>query len=408
MMFRTYEPGRDLEPVQRIYREVGWSTTKAHDEAVQQLFASGQGWVAEIQGDAECAVVSHEGHLRYQTRDLPLCAVTGVTTSRIARKQGLASQLTAKLLAENARQGQAMAILGIFEQGYYNQLGFGNGGYEHWVTFDPSTLEVPGKARTPIRLGPDDWPRMHEGRLRRIRGHGTCSLDAAEITHVDVLWTENGFGLGYADAQGDVSHHLWCSSKGETGPYRVGWLAFETRDEFHELMLLLRGLGEQVRSIRMREPAGIQLQDFIRQPFKMRQLTRKSPHENRMDAAAYWQIRILDLARCVSALTVDGTPVRFNLSLTDPILSYVPSDSPWIGINGEYTVHLGQESHIEAKHTAGLPLLQATVNAFSRLWLGVRPATGLSWSDDLEGPEDLLDALDRALRLPLPLPDWEF
>ena len=46
--------------------------------------------------------------------------------------------------------------------------------------------------------------------------------------------------------------------------------------------------------------------------------------------------------------------------------------------------------------------------AFTRLWLGVRPATGLAITDDLHGPDDLLDALDERLRLPEPVADWAF
>jgi hypothetical protein len=42
------------------------------------------------------------------------------------------------------------------------------------------------------------------------------------------------------------------------------------------------------------------------------------------------------------------------------------------------------------------------------MWLGVLPATGLSVTDNLTGPVDLLTALDVALRLPRPSPDWDF
>jgi hypothetical protein len=48
------------------------------------------------------------------------------------------------------------------------------------------------------------------------------------------------------------------------------------------------------------------------------------------------------------------------------------------------------------------------VNAFTRLWLGVRSATSLSWTDHLQAPESLLNQLDNALRLPTPMPDWDF
>jgi hypothetical protein len=48
------------------------------------------------------------------------------------------------------------------------------------------------------------------------------------------------------------------------------------------------------------------------------------------------------------------------------------------------------------------------VNAFTRLWFGVRPASGLALSDELNAPPELLDALDRTLLLPQPLPDWDY
>ena len=53
-------------------------------------------------------------------------------------------------------------------------------------------------------------------------------------------------------------------------------------------------------------------------------------------------------------------------------------------------------------------VLTASVNAFSRMWLGVRPATALNFTDDLSGPPELLEALDSLLRLPDPQPDWDF
>jgi len=408
MTFRTYQKEKDLEAVLRIYREVGWVSEKAHEQAVQELLDSGRGLIAELHGSAECVVVGDTGSIRYLETDLPLCVVAGVTTSRIARKQGLASRLTAQLLAEEASRGHAVAMLGIFEQGYYNQLGFGNGCYEYWCTLDPSMLEIPVKSSLPIRLETGDWQMMHESRLNRLRMHGSCSIESPALTHADILWTDHGFGMGYLDEHGDLSHHMWCSAKGEHGPYRVNWMAYRTKDQFLELMALLHSLGEQVRSVRLHEPPGIQLQDFIRQPFKSRQITERSPHENRMTAGAYWQVRILDLNQCLSATKLDCEPIRFNLTLTDPVVSLVPEECAWKGVAGEFTVTLGPESAAEPGLNAELPTMSASVNAFSRLWLGVRSATSLSWSDDLDAPQALLTALDHALRLPMPMPDWDF
>ena len=408
MTIRAYQHDKDYEASLRIYREVGWVTEKAHEGAAKQLIESGRGLVAELHGSAECLVVADTGTLQYLDADLPMSAVGSVTTSRIARKQGYASRMTAQLLAEEAARGFAVAVLGIFEQGYYNQLGFGNGSYHLSCTFDPATLQIPVKARIPVRLGADDWQAMHEGRLNRARGHGSCSIIPPAITRADVLWSDHGFGLGYLDDHGDLSHHFWCSSKGEHGPYRLNWMAYQSREQFLELMALIKSLGDQVRSIHMQEPPGVQLQDILRQPIKMRGITQRSPFENRMTAGAYWQARILDLNACLAATTLDCDPLRFNLMLTDPVTPLVPEACAWNGVTGDYTITLGPNSTAEAGVRRELPTMRATVNAFTRLWLGIRPPTSLSWTDELEAPEPLLKALDHALQLPVPMLDWDF
>jgi predicted acetyltransferase len=409
MKLRAYVPDRDKDAVLRIYREVGWCSKPEHEEAFAGLVQSGRTMVAEVDGSAECMVTTDPGSIRHGERDLPFTAVTGVTTSRVARKRGLAGRLTARVLAEEAAGGSLVAMLGVFEQGYYNQLGFGNGGYEHWCTFDPSQLTVDVKPRVPDRLGLSDWERMHANRLQRVLRHGSCNIVSPELTRADMQWGENGFGLGYTDEEGSLTHHLWCSAKEtEHGPYSVFWTAHRSKEEFLELLGLLRSFEEQVRSIELREPPGIQLQDLLRKPFKSRQITRRSPHENRMTASAYWQVRILDLEGCLACTSLDAEPVRFNLALSDPVERYLEDGSSWRGVAGDYVVEVGPTCRAAAGREPSLPTLTASVNAFSRLWLGVRPASTLSWTDELSGPEEILARLDRAFRLPPPSPDWEF
>jgi len=409
MKLREYAPDRDRDAVLRIYREVGWCSKPEHEEAFAGLVQSGRTMVAEVDGSAECMVTTDPGSIRHGERDLPFTAVTGVTTSRVARKRGLAGRLTARVLAEEAVGGSLVAMLGVFDQGYYNQLGFGNGGYEHWCTFDPSQLTVAVKPRVPDRLGLSDWERMHANRLQRVLRHGSCNIASPELTRADMQWGENGFGLGYTDEEGRLTHHLWCSAKEtEHGPYSVFWTAHRSKEEFLELLGLLRSFEEQVRSVELREPPGIQLQDLLRKPFRSRQITRRSPHENRMTASAYWQVRILDLEGCLASTSLDAEPVRFNLALSDPVERYLEDGSSWRGVAGDYVVEVGPTCRAAGGREPSLPTLTASVNAFSRLWLGVRPASTLSWTDELSGPEEILARLDRAFRLPPPSPDWEF
>ncbi len=412
MEYRVYDGGRDREATHRIWRETGWlEPGKAeHEEAMDLFVGAGRALVADVRGEAECLVLTCPGEIRYLEEDLPFSCVTAVTTSRVARKQGLAKELTAAALAADAAAGALVSALGTFEQGYYDQLGYGTGGYEHRISFDPAHLNVKRNARVPIRLNVDDWEKAHAARLRRARGHGACNLTPPEITHAEMLSTRNGFGLGYADGPGDeLSHYLWCAADpAEEGPYYVNWIVYRGRDQFLELMALLRNLGDQVRLVKMREPAGIQLQDLLERPFQLRTLTAKSKFEHKMGAAAYWQMRICDLSGCLSRTHLPGEEVRFNLKLTDPIEDALGEDAQWRGVAGDYVVTLGPSSGSEPGTDPALPTLEASVGAFTRMWLGVRPATGLAVTDNLVGPPPLLEALDAVLRLPDAKPDWDF
>jgi len=405
---RRCEPDRDKEAILRIWREIGWLGEGKRDEEALALFLKGStGWVGELSGSVESLVVTMPGTLRYLDEDIPFSGIAGVTTSRVARRQGLASRLVAAAIAHEAAGGTKVCGLGMFEQGFYDRFGFGTGPYEVSLTFDPASLEIPVKPRVPKRLTPDDWEAVHASRLGRLRQHGSVSLNPPEATHGEMLATKNGFGFGYFDERGNLTHHLWCSARDvESGPYYVRWLAYHDRDELFELLGVIRNLGDQVASVRIHEPPEIQLQDLIQRPFRLRQLTRRSEHESRTSATAYWQMRILDLGGCLE-MTRLREEVRFNLSLTDPIERFL-EEGGWHGISGEYTVTLGPESSAKPGKTAGLPELAASVGAFSRMWLGVRPASSLAWTDDLSGPAELLARLDRVLSLPRPSCDWDF
>jgi hypothetical protein len=408
MTFRAYDAERDKEAAHRIWRETGW-IEEGQEETMDIFLRAGRAMVAEVNGEAECLVVSAPGEMRYLNETLAFTAVTGVTTSRVARKQGLASRLTARVLAADAAAGTLVAGLGMFEQGFYNQLGFGTGSYEHWVSFDPARLRVEAKARVPRRVTADDWQAVHASLLARRRVHGSVSFSSVEMVQAELKFAKGGFGLGYYDGpSGELTHHFWCRARGEHGPYSVVWLSYQTLEQFLELMVLLRNLGDQVRLVRMREPPGIQLQDLIAQPFKQRQITRRGEFEADADAAAYWQVRICDLAGCMRCTRLLGGPVRLNLRLSDPIERFLDENAPWRGIGGEYVVQLGPVSEAAPGRDPSLPTLDASVGAFTRLWLGVAPASGLAATDALAGPAALLADLERALLLPTPKVDWDF
>jgi ribosomal protein S18 acetylase RimI-like enzyme len=410
--FRTYNPDTDWQAAVRIWQEVGWLGKSSTDlEGLRHLIDAGEALVAELHGEAECLVLTTPGAVNYLGQDVPASFVTGVTTSRVARRQGLAGRLTAMAVAEAAQRGELVSALGMFEQGFYNRLGFGTGSYEHIVAFDPSTLRVEQLARPPRRLGVDDWEAVHMARLNRKKCHGACSLIAPKVTQAELIWATKGFGLGYFDGpNGELSHHIWCKVKeAENDKYQVLWITYQSWEQFLELMALIKAMGDQVILFRMVEPGGIQMQDLINQPFRRNQISRKSEYATGVRAVAYWQMRINDLPGCLERTRLPFGQARFNLRLTDPIAAYLgDADTSWKGISGDYVVTLGETCAAEEGSSAVLPTLTASVGAFTRLWMGVGPATGLAVTDELSGPQELLTRLDHLLALPRPHVDWEF
>ena len=409
MLYRSFNPDIDLKAVHRIWRECGW-LEKDKESIFDEFIRDQYGLVADLNGSAECFALRDRGTMRYLNEDIQTSFITAVNTSHIARKQGLAANLVARMLLHEAGEGMDLAALGMFDQGFYNKVGFGTGSYEHWLVFDPAQLHLPDRPRIPHRLGADTADQAHANRLNRMRRHGSVNLHSASITRAEIKWFSNQFGLGYFDgSNGSLSHHIWLDAKDvEPGPYTVPWMAYETWDQFLELLGLLRNLGDQIHAVRMREPAGMQMQDLLKKPFRNRTLTAKSKFEQINRAAAYWQARILNLERCLAATHLTGESLEFNLILKDPVENYLMDDPAWRGVGGKYTVTLGPESSAARGETTGLPTLRATVNSFTRLWLGVAPASTLMITDSLKGPVSLIEALDTKLRLPRPAPDWDF
>ncbi|UCD74749.1 MAG: GNAT family N-acetyltransferase [Phycisphaerales bacterium] len=409
MSYREYDPSKDAESTCRILREAGW-LKEGSEEAYKRVLAGSRTLVAEMDGEAECVVASSRGTMRYANEDLPFAAITDVLTSRVARKQGHASRLTAMAAALDAADGVLVSGLGMFDQGYYDRLGYGLGSYDRRTVLDPAALTVPGAKRAPRRLTTDDWQLIHESRVARHRGHGSCVLTEA-TTRFEMENTGGGFGLGYCDGpDGALSHHAWFGVLGDVmhGPYSVRWMAFQTEEQLRELLGVIRNLGDQVHAVRIADPPGVQLQVLMDKPFRYMRLSDKSRFETKCNAWAWCQLRICDLPGCLERTRLLGDEVKFNLKLADPIGKYLPDDAPWRGIEGDYVVTLGPSSHAESGEDNSLPTLIASVNSFTRLWLGVCPASCLAVTDDLSAPRELLEKLDWLIRLPTPLPDWDY
>jgi hypothetical protein len=405
---RKYNAKKDRSAVHRIFREVGW-IEKGKEKIIDVFLRANNALVIDVQREAECLASTCFGSMRYLDEELDFSGVTAVVTSRIARKMGLAKRVTSAAIAADAEKGALVSGLGIFEQGFYNMLGYGSMGYEHVHAFDPANLNIETKCRIPSRISEKKWRAVHASRLNRMRKHGSISFEPAGITRAEMMWSKNGFGLGYHDGpEGALSHHMWFSVKDpEQGPYNVRWLIYQNREQFLELLAAIKSLGDQVRMVRILEPPGTQVQDFLQQPFRFQQLTERSKFENRIEALAWQQVRMCDVVACMAKTRLENE-ASFNLELSDPIEGYLDEKSLWRGVGGDYIVRIGKESSAEKGKDRSLPTLKASVGAFTRLWLGVSQASGLAFTDRISGPRGLIEQLDRTFHLPQPKLDWDF
>ena len=409
MLIRPYDVSTDKDAVHRVLFEVGWLEDKPKEIEAQDAFTeAARSFVGEMDGTPECLVTTMPGTIRHMEDDLSLCCVTGVCTSRIARKQGLAGRTTAHAIAECAADGAETAGLGVFDQGYYNRLGFGTGVYEHEVRFDPADLLIDRHVAPPVRLTRDDWKEMHESRMRSLRRHGSAQVLRPEILRLQLAKRPGAFGLGWRDKRGRLTHHVAIDGTEQIGPWWVMWMAYETYEELLDLLALLKGFEDQVRTIGMHQPPLVQMQDLLKRPFRLEPSRADSKHHVGITSRAFWQLRINDLSACLAKTHLDCKRTTFNLKLTDPITTYLSEDARWKGAGGDFLVTLGEDCSAEPGSRARSQTLSASVNGFTRLWLGVLPATTLSATDEVTGEHSLLKKLDAAFQLPPPYLGWFF
>ena len=417
---RLLDPDRDMDAAARTWLECGWLEAGEDKQRAgfEEFVRSCTAWVGAPAEDVEpeCLFLTTPGDLRHLRQELPLSVVAAVTVSRVARRRGLASRLTAHAVADSAEKGAVVSALGMFDQGFYDRLGFGNGPYDHMIEFDPNALRLPKDhprpSAPPVRLTPEHADEMHASLLARRRGHGGVNLTHPGLTRGHSRMIRNGFGLGFRDPDtGELTHHFFA--KVETGeedsPVRLNWMSYQDRSQLLDLLGVLKDLGDQHTLIKILEPSDVRLQDLMDRPSRRQDMSAGGAAPERMWCLAWWQMRLLDIARAVGVLRLNSLrSVSFNLALSDPISDLLEPGRPWTGVGGDWTVELGPESSARKGRSEGLPTLQASVGAFTRLWLGAEPARALANTDDLSGPASLLDDLDEVVCLPVPRIDWDF
>lgn len=399
MQTRPYDAAGDLDHVVRIWKEAGWiNGSDADKEGIEAFYGGGTANVVPVEGDVEGVGLWTPSTYRWHDSDLSLCHVAAILVGRAGRRQGYATAVVNEVLAQAHEDGVALASLGAFEQGYYDRFGFANGGYEHFVRFDPATLTVPFPKRPPVRLDVDDALEFGEMMRHRHRGHGGVSLDAVTTLVGEFKWLDKPWGLGFRNAEGRLTHAVFGEVEGEYGPYRIDWIGYEEPEQYIELLGLLRSLSDQVRLLIMAEPGILQLQDLLRNPARQRSQMRMFGGQHQPHAAfAYHQFRMLDVAACLSVVSHDAE-VEFDLELADPLAD---RGGRWSGVGGQYHVRVGPTTTVDhGRAGGGVPLVRTDVGALTSWWAGSHRSPGLRLMGRLDGPPEVLAALDDVFLAP--------
>ena len=408
-MIRPYASD-DFEHVKRIWRETGWldPSNPIHSKGLESLLLDTDTWVAEVDDAAECLGIGVDGTICHHTTSLPLCCVSAITTSHVGRRQGWASRITARLVAEAANRGQLVAALGMFDQGFYDKVGFGTGSYTNRVIFNPTNIRLPIPYRRPERLSVNDWEAMHNAYALRPARNGQCFIPNPAHFGGTLAFRHKGFGLGYRDPHTrEVTHFVWIVPQDDTDHYRVKYLSYRSLHDFGELLGILKSLADQILSIQMEEPAGVQMQDLIALPFASYFRTAGSDYQESISTHAVWQLRVVQVVDFIAAIHLESDPVSFCFEIEDPIEKYLAEGASWKGTGGLYEITFGPVCHARKVDHSDLPVVKTTINAFSRLVFGVLSASSLAFSDHFVASADTLAALDRVFAyLPKPHPDW--
>ena len=390
------------EKVIFLLKEAGWLERDSDRDAfISYLNRQGASTVvAAVDSKIEgLAVAEHNASMNYMFQTVNLTVIDTVCASGVSRGMGVASMLVARQLANAADNGLHLASLGVFDQGFYDRLGFGSCIAEPLFCFDPLQLICKQERRTPERLGEDNFLEIYECLLNGVEAHGVVRISNPEWLKLQ-LKKDNISSFGFRNKCGKLTHFI---SIKEISKIAIGvvFCSFSCSEEFFDLLSLLRSFGDQIYSIYMTSPPKINLSDCLLRPTRFD----KTQKRDKTTCRVRTQFRILDLFECIEKVKLPSSEkVSFNLRISDPLTDYLSEgggiNCDWRGVSGEYVIHLGEESFAERGRDNTLEYMEASISAFTRLWLGVAQASTLCFTDEMSAPAKLLSKLDRYWVLP--------
>ena len=211
-----------------------------------------------------------------------------------------------------AADGAAVALLGMFEQGFYDRFGFATGAPMLVARSTPPRCASTTAVSVTRRLGLADGAAMGDAMRRRLPHHGRVT--STPRTHGRGMGIpRQPFALGYRD--GDrITHFVAGSLKEENGPFEIQFCSYETGDSCSNCSAAARtrrpgALGGDDGTAAPAAPSA------DRRANRQRSRSRRGAHEP-APGSDLVAARVLDVPAVVSARQWVGPPVEFDLVLT--------------------------------------------------------------------------------------------
>ena len=328
-------------------------------------------------------------HLRQNTIrvrgvDLPISYMVGVATDPIVRRSGVGKKLLKAALGELKERGQGLTILMPSSAGFYQNYGWDL--YAHqWVQtmkldeLAPLLKKLDKTLSFGMLRSPREWKRLagvYETYTKPLSGYAVRK-EKEWVRLLESIFAE-GVQVGYVkNDSGQLEGY--CFYRLGDPEIAVSEFVYTTRRAQKALLNFLYNHRSQGESVRWNE--GMIDQGYIFH----------SDGKTGHSTMPFMMSRIVDVK-----LAMESIPVQVAL---EGAIQFGVKDTLCEWNHGTYVVSYKEGKAQVVKHKEHVDInakLVFSVGALSLLLMGRMSATELAFEDTLEGPDDILEVLNRA------------
>ena len=328
-------------------------------------------------------------HLRQNTIrvrgvDLPMSYMVGVATDPIVRRSGVGKKLLKAALGELKERGQGLTILMPSSAGFYQNYGWDL--YAHqWVQtmkleeLAPLLKKLDKTLSFGMLRSPREWKRLagvYETYTKPLSGYAVRK-EKEWVRLLESIFAE-GVQVGYVknDSGQLEGYCFYRLGEPEIG---VSEFVYTTRRAQKALLNFLYNHRSQGESVRWNE--GMIDQGYIFHT------NGKTGHST----MPFMMRRVVDVKLAMESIPVPvALEGAIQFGVKDPLCEWN---------HGTYVVSYKEGKAQVVKHKEHVDInakLVFSVGALSLLLMGLMSATELAFEDTLEGPDDILEVLNRA------------